>query len=279
MEIVMGLRVKMNLALISILVVGASAIAFFANSQFNSQASNEALKNAEIIINSAQAVRAYASNQVGPLLTRQGKRSFLPQTVPAHAVKQNIKQLRKQFPQYLYREVSLSPANPLNKASAWEQEVIKSFQDNKTTSKLSGVTNTNAGAMLYLSKPVIVSNQSCLSCHGDISAMPATIKSEYTNFKASGWKLNQIVGAQFVKIPMQVPAEQAWQSTQSFLFWLVVTTLVAGLILIAILNVFVVKRIKLMSRKANAISLGSTDRKSTRLNSSHTDISRMPSSA
>ena len=56
------------------------------------------------------------------------KYSFLPQSVPAYSANEYFKQLRKKFPDYSYREATLNPTNPVNRATDWEADIVRYFR-------------------------------------------------------------------------------------------------------------------------------------------------------
>ena len=252
----MSLRFKMNLALIITLFIGTTLIGVITFSSFKSQAENNVLSRAELMLDNASAIRLYMSEHITPLLARQSKRAYLPQSVPAHAVRRSTAQLEKQFPFLRYNEASINPTNPENKATAWEQEIIRGFIDSPDKAKQTGVTPT--GTHLYLSRPVKVNSESCQGCHGDPAAMPLTLRAHYKNSKAFGWKNGQVVAAQFVKIPLSVPLQMAQQSFKPVLGKIILIAVGIAILAALLLNLIVVQRVQRISKTANAISLGST---------------------
>ncbi len=252
----MSLRFKMNLVLIITLFAGTTLISVITFSGFKSQAESDVLSRAELILNNASAIRLYMSEQLTPLLARQSKRAYLPQSVPAHAVRRSTAQLEERFPYLRYNEASLNPTNPANSATAWEQEIIRGFIDSPDKSRQSGITP--AGTHLYLSKPVKVNSESCQGCHGDPADMPLTLRAQFKNSRAFGWKKGQVVAAQFVKIPLNVPLGMAQQAFKPVLGKIILIAVGIGVLTALLLNLIVIQRVQRVSRTANAISLGST---------------------
>src|SRR6202171_4743378 len=124
----MKLIMKINLVLLLIFAIGFLSVGFLTNRLLQRNAKQEILENARIMMEAAVAVRSYTSAQINPLLKTQMKYSFLPQSVPAYSANEYFKQLRKKFPDYSYKEATLNPTNPVNRATEWESDVINIFR-------------------------------------------------------------------------------------------------------------------------------------------------------
>ncbi len=253
----MGLRLKFNLLLFFTFIIGVTIAGFTANFILYKNAKEEVLHNAGVIMASAIAVRDYTVSEIRPLLKRQQMRKFLPQTVPAYAATQAIDRLQKKYPSYSYKEATLNPTNPLNRAADWEAEIIKYFRDNQDKKELWDTRSTVNGQILFLSRPIKIKNTSCLTCHSVPSAAPATMIEKYGKSNGFGWKLNDVVGTQIVSVPMAVPLARMRQAFVFFMISLIGIFLLLAIVLNLFLNIIVVSRLKRMSRVANDISLGS----------------------
>jgi protein-histidine pros-kinase len=79
-------------------------------------AREEIVQNARLMMEAALASRTYTNTQVKPLLETQLKYAFLPQTVPAYAATEMFSEMRKRHPDYGYKEATLNPTNPRDRA-------------------------------------------------------------------------------------------------------------------------------------------------------------------
>ncbi len=253
----MGLRLKFNLLLFFTFIIGVTIAGFVANYILYKNAKEEVLHNAGVMITSAIAVRGYNATEIRPLLARQQNRSFLEQAVPAYAVSKTIDRLKEKYPNYSYREATINPTNPKNRALDWERDIINYFRDNPKAKEYWGVRDTVRGQALYLSRPIRIKEQDCLVCHSTPAAAPATMVAKYPGKGGFGWKLNEIVGTQIVSISMKEPLERMRTAFAYFMLLLIAIFLVLAIVLNIFLNIIVVTRIKRMSRLANDISLGS----------------------
>src|SRR5262245_46512523 len=129
----MKLIVKFNLVFIVVFLLGLAAAGYVSQELLQRNARDEIVQSARLVMESALANRAYTSTQVGPLLQTQMKYSFLPQSVPAYSATEVFNGVRKAFPQYDYKEATINPTNPLNRANDWEADIVKQFRANAST--------------------------------------------------------------------------------------------------------------------------------------------------
>src|SRR6201988_5540317 len=120
----MKLLLKFNLVLFLVFAVGLVTTGFVCQRLLRKNEKAEIMENARIMIEAAIAVRTYTATQIKPLLETQIKYSFLPQSVPAYSANSYFGQLQKKFPDYSYKEATLNPTNPVNRATDWEADLI-----------------------------------------------------------------------------------------------------------------------------------------------------------
>jgi HAMP domain-containing protein len=254
----MKLIVKFNLVLLLIFAIGFAATGYVSHRLLQRNANEEILENARIMMEAALAVRSYTSTQIKPLLETQIKYSFLPQSVPAYSANEYFKQLRKKFPDYSYREATLNPTNPVNRATEWEADIINIFRQSPDRTELVGERETPSGRALYIARPMKI-NMSCLSCHDTADSAPQTMVARYGGDNGFGWKVNDIMTAQIVSAPMQLPIQRAKSVFALFMASLAAIFVVIFLALNALLIVLVTSPVNHLSKVANEVSLGNLD--------------------
>jgi protein-histidine pros-kinase len=251
----MKMIVKFNLVFIVVFLIGLAAAATVSHQLLQRNAREEIVQNARLLMESALATRAYTSTQVGPLLQTQMKYSFLPQSVPAYSATEVFNGVRKSFPQYDYKEATINPTNPLNRANDWEADIVKQFRATAST-EMVGERETPTGRSFYIARPIEVKAQSCLSCHSTVSAAPRTLVDRYGPANGFGWKMNEVIGAQIVSVPTEVPVARANAAFRTFMGSL---TLVFALVFVA-LNIMlwytVIRPVTRLSRLADQLSQG-----------------------
>lgn len=255
----MNLKLKFNIALILAFVLGLIGTAWLADSLFKRHAREEVLQTAQLMLQSAQAVRHYTVSEIRPLLSQLESKEFIPQTVPAYAASRFVSYLRKALPDYSYKEAVLNPTNPNDRAVDWETDIIAYFRAHPDASQLVTERNTVTGPMLYLSKPIRITNPSCLACHDTPAKAPKPVIARYGDQNGFGWKLNQVVGAQIVAVPQSVSLKRAHVGFVTFIAALVSVFLALGIVTNVMLHYLVTRPVKRMARHADEVSMGTLD--------------------
>lgn len=250
---------KFNLVLVTIFVVGFALTMYVSDRVLKQNAREEIVQNARVMMESALAARSYTSGQVKPLLDNQMKYVFIPQTVPAFAATEQFGQLRKKYADYSYKEATLNPTNPRDRATDWETDIINQFRSVAERPEMIGERETPTGRALYLARPIQIKDPACLQCHSTLEAAPRTMVELYGNANGFGWKLNEVVGAQIVSVPMSVPIERAERSLKTFMISLAGVFVFTFLILNVMLHTLVIRRITRLSALADEVSLGNLD--------------------
>jgi HAMP domain-containing protein len=252
----MGIRLKFNLVLGAVFLVGFAIAGWMSYELLQRNAREEILRNARLIMDTSLAIRGYTVAQVRPHLELQLMRTFLPQSVPAYAATETLNELRKKYPEYGYKEATLNPTNPRNRAADWEVDVVTHFRNNGSTKEMIGERDTPTGRALYIARPIQIGNQACLACHSTVSAAPKSMLALYGEANGFGWKLNEIVGAQVVSVPMSVPIENANHAFITFMSSLFAIFVMVFVVLNVMLSWLIVRPIQRMAAVADAVSTG-----------------------
>jgi protein-histidine pros-kinase len=255
----MGLRMKFNLVLLLAFVIGLGLAAYLSDQLLKQNAREEVLQNARIMMESAMGARAYTVQRIQPLLTLQMKREFRPETVAAFAATQSFQALRTKFPEYTYKEAALNPTNPNDRASDWEADIIHEFRNNAERKELIVERDTPTGRMLNLARPLGIYNENCLVCHGRVEDAPKTMTDIYGVNNGFGWKMNEIIGAQIVTVPMSLPLARAQQTFTTFMILLGGIFILLLVLLNILLHFVVIQPVTRIAEIANEVSMGKPD--------------------
>ncbi len=250
---------KFNLSLLGIFAIGFAAAGAISYTVLQANAREEILDNARVMMESALSSRNYTSTQVKPLLETQLMYTFRPQSVPAYAATEQFNDLRKKYPDYSYKESTLNPTNPRDRATDWETDVVNQFRGRPERVELVGVRETPSGPSLYMARPIQVKSAACLSCHSTVEAAPKTMLDVYGNANGFGWKLNEIIGAQIVSVPMSVPIRRASRSLKTFLGSLAAVFVATFIMLNVMLHTIVIRRVTRLAALADQVSLGNLE--------------------
>lgn len=252
----MGLRLKFNLVLIAVFAIGIACSGYISRRILQDNAKEEVVRNAGLMMASAQAVRSYTVQQVKPNLELQLMRVFLPQSVPAYAATEVFNTLRKSNAEYSYKEATLNPTNPRDKTVEWEADLVNQFRSDAELKELNGIRDTPTGPSLYVAKPIKITDEKCLVCHSTVDAAPKSMIQQYGPSNGFGWKHNEIIGAQIISVPMAVPLAKADAAFKTFMISLGAVFLLAFVVLNITLSVMVIRPIVRMSRAADEVSTG-----------------------
>jgi protein-histidine pros-kinase len=88
---------------------------------------------------------------------------------------------------------------------------------------------------------------------------PAAMVKLYGSNSGFGWKLNEVIGAQIVSVPMSLPIENANSAFYTFMTSLAAVFIVLFVILNLMLSLLIVRPITRMSAAADKISVGDMD--------------------
>ncbi len=250
---------KFNLVLLGIFMLGFLIAGYVSWSALQANAREEILQNARLMMEAALSSRNYTTTQVKPLLETQLKYRFLPQSVPAYAATEQFNELRKKHPDYAYKEATLNPSNPRNRATDWEADVVNNFRQTATASEMVGERDTPMGRSLYLARPIPVKSQACLDCHSTVDAAPKTMVELYGNANGFGWKMDEVIGAQIVSVPMAVPIARANATFKAFMGSLAAVFLAIFVLLNVMLYTMVIRRVTRLAGIADQVSLGNLE--------------------
>jgi methyl-accepting chemotaxis protein len=196
--------------------------------------------------------------KVRPVL-RESPDKFLPESVPAFAATEIMALLGKKYPDYSYKEAALNPTNARNRAVEWEEDVINTFRRDPSRAELSGMRDSLTGRSLYLARPFQIKDAACLSCHTTAEMAPPAMVKIYGPQNGYGWKLNEIVGAQIVSVPMGLPIRNANRAFVTFMSSLAVVFAVLFVTLNVMLTQLIVEPITELSAAADLMSRGKVD--------------------
>ncbi len=109
----------------------------------------------------------------------------------------------------MYKEAALNPTNLRDRTVEWEADVVNVFRSNAAKAEFVGRRETATGQSVFLGAPIKVDDDSCLACHGRPEDAPADLVKLYGKSNGFGWKSGEVIGAQIVSIPSDIPKARA----------------------------------------------------------------------
>jgi protein-histidine pros-kinase len=252
----MKLLVKFNLLFLTVMLIGLGVSGYVTRSLLQENAKEETLNNARLLIEKALAVRGYTSGQITKLLSTQMKYEFLPQSVPSYSAVEVLTTLQSKYPQFSYKEATLNPTNPRDRATGWEVDIVNQFRGGSELTEVIGQRDTPTGPSLYIARPLRISNPACLACHSSVEAAPKTLVERYGPANGFGWNLNEVVGAQIVSVPMDVPLQRADRSFRVFMTAQMAVFVAVGIVLNLMIWLVIVRPVTKLSSLADRVSQG-----------------------
>jgi HAMP domain-containing protein/type II secretory pathway pseudopilin PulG len=256
---------KFNLLLVLVFLIGILLSGTALSVILSRNAANQITRNASILIQTMNAVRQYTSEQVNPELAPrlEIEPDFLPETVPGYSAREVFDYFRSNpdYRDFFYKEATLNPTNPRDRADQFESELVNRFRTESNTTELRGTRSLPSGDVYYIARPIAVSKESCLRCHSTPEAAPASQIATYGDQNGFGWQLNEIVGAQIIS----VPAAEIFSTAQNVLLLVLLSVCVIFAIIILAINIMlrkaVINPLNRMAAVAHDVSIGKMDSK------------------
>src|SRR5258706_10872734 len=229
----MKLLAKFSLIFTVVFGLGLCAAGWVFYDLLQRNAREQVLYQAHLMMDSALATRMYTTERIKPALAGHKDGVFRPETVPAFAATEIFNGLRKNYPNYSYKEATLNPTNLRDRAVDWEEDIIRIFRDRPASNKdlFEGERMTPAGKSVYLASP-LRAGASCLECHSTPEVAPAAMIKQYGSANGFGWKDGEVIGAQIVSVPVSLPEEMANRAFRQ----LMISLGVVGAVTVGVLN-------------------------------------------
>jgi protein-histidine pros-kinase len=252
----MKLLVKFNLLFLLVMLLGLGVSSVITRDLLQENAKDEVRNNARLMMEKALAVRAYTSGQITGLLQTQMKYEFLPQSIPSFSATEVLGKLQGKYPDFAYKEATLNPTNPRDRAVGWEVDIVQRFRANAEMKEAIGERDTPGGSSLYVARPLRITDPACLQCHSSVEAAPRTLVDKYGPANGFGWQLNEVIGAQIVSVPMALPMARAERSFRVFMAAQVGVFVALGVVLNLMIWLVIVRPVLRLAGLADRVSQG-----------------------
>jgi HAMP domain-containing protein len=257
----MKLLLKFNLIFLIVFGLGMIPTGLLSYNFLRAEARDQVIEQARLMMQASLSTRWYTTTQIKPLLEtkRELNKVFLPQTVPAYSATELFNHMRREYPDYSYKEATLNPTNPRDRTTDWETDVVNQFRDHPGKQEFLGERTTPAGLSLFLARPITIKDPACLECHDIPARAPASMIHQYGSDNGFGWRQNETVGAQIISVPDSLPAQIADHGAKQLVTYLVVIAILTLLVLDGVLYISVLRPVSRLSAMAEEISKGNLD--------------------
>ncbi len=253
----MSIKTKLNLILLVLGILASLLIAGLNFFHTRERILKEAYNKAELINAFALASRTYTVKTMRPkVMDLVGKDQFHPEIMGGFFVARAIAdEFSRTQPGYEFKQATLDPINPANKADALERNIIKKFIFNPGEKLQKGVLQRGNSKYFYLARPV-VARKNCLLCHGDPDSAPWGRKQRYPGPGGYNYKENSVVASFITYISVQNALSQLKSSAIKTVVTGVLSILLIVGVLWFVLGKMVTNPILELAERANDISRG-----------------------
>jgi hypothetical protein len=198
---------RVNAIVVPVVLAATTAVLVLVKNFADRTALEETLKTAQLLVAAGQATFDYTVEQVKPAL--EAKYEFMVQSVSSYAATETIGRMQRQFENYRYHVAALNPTNKRDAADAWEADAIQRLALANAGDQYTEIRGLKEGPVLFLAVPIRITNEACLACHSVPDAAPKMLIDTYGAQSGFGWKMNEVIAAQVVSVPMSVAQTRA----------------------------------------------------------------------
>lgn len=240
------------LSLLSTIGIGVASYKFSVDN-----ALSEAKSKGHLVFDYLQASRMYFKSQQRPLIVEHVTRgSFIPELMSGFTLTRGVwSEFQKKNTDYLFKQATIDPLHPDNKADKFDLVIIDKFRKNQDMKQSEGVIDKNGTSYFYYAEPIKV-GRNCLRCHGDPADAPKAVTDRYGTENGYHWKADTVAAAYVIYVPIQDALNKAKKAAVTLVSIGAGGILVLMLIIWFFFSQYVVKPISTLERRATEISLG-----------------------
>lgn len=255
----LGIRGKFITMMAALGVVALIGMGYGAYTFSMQNSMKEADTKAKMMEAYVKAGRAYFMKEQRPLVNALVESDrFYPELQSGFGITRRILDLvqAESLQGFQFKQASLVPHHPPNKADLFEQKIIKQFQVEKIQ-ELTGTMMKNGEMFYYRSKPIKMAGESCLRCHKDPANAPKDLVEVYgTAGFDNNFKSGDIFAAYLIYVPLN-PAIAAAKTQAIVLFAGGASIMIIGLLIIYFfLDIRIVKPLMELSGRTQEVSVG-----------------------
>ncbi len=240
------------LSLLATIGIGVASYKFSVNN-----ALAEAKSKGHLVFDYMQSSRIYFKSQQRPLIMEHVARgTFIPELMSGFTLTRGVwSEFQKKNNDYLFKQATIDPLHPDNKADKFDLVIIDKFRKNKDMKQTEGIIDKNGASYFYYAEPIKVS-RNCLRCHGDPANAPQAVTERYGTENGYHWKADTVAAAYVIYVPIQKALNKAKKAAINLVAIGAAGVLVLMMIIWVFFSQYVVKPISILEKRATEISLG-----------------------
>jgi len=253
----MSIRIRF-LLIIGVLSLLASVMLAFISYRFTvNSAFTEAKRKGNIVFTFIESSRRFFRNEQRSLVMDiVEKDRFYPNLMSGFAFTRGIwDEFVKELPEYQFKQATIDPLYPPNKADPQELAIIAEFEANSNLKTKEGILKKDNQQYFYFARPIKTS-KGCLHCHGNPDDAPRDQIELYGKENGYHWKEGTTVASFITYVPIQQALEEAKKSAITLFLFGLSGILLLMLIIWFFFNGYLVKPITMLEKRTTEISLG-----------------------
>ncbi len=255
----MGIRSKFIIIITVLSLLATIAIGYTSYMLSRQSALAEAKSKGEIIYNYIKASGKFFGKYQYPLIMEDNtdKDRFIPELMSKFVVnRMEFEIFQETLEGYLFKQATLDPLWPDNKADADEAKVIEYFSANPQSTEKQGMMQKSGDNFFYTARPIRIEKAFCLTCHGDPADAPGDQRDIYGTENGYNWSMGETVGTSIVYVSISKAMDDAKQSALKIFTVGIICLLVTIICIWVFLDRSVVAPIIRLSSSAKDISIG-----------------------
>lgn len=215
----MSIRVRFSIVIgiLSLLAIGLIGAGSYYYSK--DEAVKVAKEKGAIIFNFLEASREHFKTKQKPRVEKllenaANQHADIPaDLVSGFALTRGVwEQFRENSEQYQFKQATIDPLVPANKADESDLDIITRFQQQPELTNIEGTKIRDGESWYYYSQKIVV-GKGCLKCHGDPARAPEWQRQIYGVENGYNWKEGDIVSAYIVYVSIQKALDLALKNT------------------------------------------------------------------
>ncbi len=199
----MGIRMKFIGTIVVLSVIATILIGYGGYVLSRRTILAEAKGKGEMLFHYVQASGTFFAKFQKPIVEElvTDKDTFIPELMSRFVVQRiSFDVFQETQKGYQFKQATIDPLWPDNKANDEEVKLIKEFAANPALTMKEGIMSKDGKQFLFFAKPVKIDKKSCLTCHGNPADAPQDQQDLYGTEHGYGWKVDEIVGANMVYV-------------------------------------------------------------------------------
>jgi len=107
------------------------------------------------------------------------------------------------LPEIYFKMAAINPRNPVNKADALEEQLIRMFNEKRGVKEYRDIISLNGKKYLYYAIPFLETKEACLKCHGERVSAPHQLQERYPGMGGFGDQPGHFRAIESIRAPLQ----------------------------------------------------------------------------